>query len=257
MLAVISPAKRLDFDKEIQTDSYSKPAYLEQSEELINKLRRTSGKKLGEMMSISKDLVQLNKERYDNWSPNHASSNARQAIYAFQGDVYIGLEAENFDEDDLAFAQKHMRILSGLYGLLRPLDLIQPYRLEMGTALQIRRKKNLYEFWGDQITDALNEALENSGSNVLINLASTEYFKSVNQNKLKGEIITPNFLDWKNGQYKPIQFFLKKARGYMLRYMIENHITDAEDLKSFNLEGYGYDEERSSEKEWVFTRKES
>lgn len=257
MLSVISPAKRLDFETEASFSGFSHPEFLKQSEALINKLRRTSGKQIGSLMNISNDLVQLNKERYDNWSPNHAPSNAKQAILAFQGDVYIGLQANEMDESDLEFAQEHLRILSGLYGVLKPLDLMQPYRLEMGTQLPIRRKKNLYEFWGDQITMKINEAIENSGSDVLVNLASTEYFKAVDKRSINGRIVTPNFLDWKNGKYKPIQFFLKKARGFMLRYIIENRINDAEDLKGFNLEGYVFDESLSEENAPVFTRKEN
>ncbi len=256
MITILSPAKRLNFESPAGTETYSQPDFVDRSELLINKLRKTSGKKLGELMNISKDLVSLNKERYENWSPDHQPSNSKQALLAFQGDVYIGLQAEDFGEEDLSFAQDHVRILSGLYGILKPLDLMQPYRLEMGTQLPVRRKKNLYDFWGDSIAEELNQAVEASGSEYLINLASGEYFGAVNQKKLNVPVITPDFLDWKTDRYKPIQFFLKKARGFMTRYIVEERVNSPEGLKEFNLEGYSFNEELSTDEKPVFTRRQ-
>jgi hypothetical protein len=208
-------------------------------------------------MGISDKLAGLNAARFGEWATPFTQENARQAILAFNGDVYTGLDAKSFSEKDFAFAQQHMRILSGLYGLLKPLDLMQAYRLEMGKKLDNDRGSNLYQFWGDIITEHLNAAIEAQGDNVLINLASNEYFKSVKKKSLKAEVITPAFKDWKNGQYKMISFFAKKARGLMARYIIENQITDVEQLKGFDVAGYQYSTELSKANDWVFTRKEA
>lgn len=256
MLAVISPAKTLDFETPPLIDQHTMPEFLDHSEKLIAKLRRVSKKKLGALMDISADLASLNSQRYQDWKRPFTSENAKPAIMAFKGDVYTGFELEKFSAKDFDYAQKQLRILSGLHGLLRPLDLIQPYRLEMGTQLATRRGKNLYAFWGTIISEALNEALEASGSNVLINLASQEYYGSVDERALKARVITCSFKDLKNGQYKIISFFAKKARGTMADYLIRNRIDDPEALKDFDGMGYRYDAGASTDDEWVFTRDE-
>jgi hypothetical protein len=206
-------------------------------------------------MGISDKLAGLNAARFGQWSTPFTPENARPAILAFNGDVYTGLDAQSFKPHDFDFAQQHMRILSGLYGLLQPLDLMQAYRLEMGTKLANSRGNNLYQFWGDIITNELNKALTEQGDDVLINLASNEYFKSVKTKSLNATIITPAFRDWKNGQYKMISFFAKKARGLMARYIIENQLNDVEKLKDFDLAGYQFNSEFSQGNDWVFTRK--
>ncbi|WP_020530778.1 peroxide stress protein YaaA [Flexithrix dorotheae] len=254
MLILISPAKTLDFTANNLTDTSSQPVFQEESEILIKKLRTFSRKKIGELMNISPQLAELNYDRYQNWSPEFKVPAAKQAVLAFKGDVYLGLQAETFVQEDFDFAQKHLRILSGLHGLLKPLDLIRPYRLEMGTQLPVRRKKNLYQFWGDKITDTLNFFLENEEEPVVINLASNEYFKSVNLKKLKATVITPVFKDFKNGDYKVLSFFAKKARGFMSAYAIKNKLTNPENLKLFQEEGYSYNDLMSNGNEWVFTR---
>ena len=257
MLLVVSPAKNLDFESPLPTDKYSQPELLAHSKTLISHCIKLTPVDISTLMSISDKLAGLNAARFGEWSMPFTVDNARQAVLAFNGDVYTGLDAKTFSADDFDFAQKHMRILSGLYGLLKPLDLMQAYRLEMGTRLANERGSNLYQFWGDIITDSVNQALEEQGDNVLINLASNEYFKSVKKKNLKGEIITPAFKDWKNGQFKIISFFAKKARGLMARYIIEHRLTDVEQLKAFDVAGYQYSEDLSQGNDWVFTRKET
>jgi cytoplasmic iron level regulating protein YaaA (DUF328/UPF0246 family) len=208
-------------------------------------------------MSISDKLGELNHHRFATWKTPFSHSNAKQALFAFQGDVYTGMNAEKFSAEDIVFAQRHLRMLSGLYGLLRPLDLMQPYRLEMGTSFQNSRGKNLYEFWGDTITKAINQQLKTLESSLVINLASHEYFNSVKPKLLKAEIITPVFKDQKNGEYKIISFFAKKARGMMSAYIIQNRITEPEHIKQFDVAGYHFAASQSSEREWIFTRDES
>lgn len=254
MLLVISPAKNLDYETPAKTKQKSEPDFLDDAQALIEELRDLAPQDISKLMSISDKLGVLNYDRYQQWSTPFTEDNAKQAMLAFNGDVYTGLDAENFKADDFKFAQKHLRILSGLYGLLRPLDLMQAYRLEMGTKFENQRGKNLYEFWGDIITDALNKQLKTLKSDVLVNLASNEYFKSVKPKNLNAEIITPVFKDWKGDKYKIISFYAKKARGLMCQYAVKNRITDAEKLKGFDLEGYAYNEGMSSAKEWVFTR---
>lgn len=254
MLIVVSPAKTLDFDTPAGTERLSQPQFVEHSQKLINKLSKLSRKKIGEMMSISKSLVELNHGRFQSWGSD--GNPEKQAIYAFKGDVYLGLKAELLDEEDLAFAQDHLRILSGLYGYLRPLDLMEPYRLEMGTSLKVGRRDNLYKFWGDKLPGPLREDLDNQGDNILINLASNEYFDAIDLKKLKARVINVSFKDEKNGVYKFISFWGKKARGMMTRYIIQNRISDPEGLKGFTEEGYVYNEELSSGDEMVFTRAE-
>jgi cytoplasmic iron level regulating protein YaaA (DUF328/UPF0246 family) len=204
-------------------------------------------------MSISDKLGQLNADRFRSWTIPFTPNNSRQAILAFKGDVYTGLDAYSFDQGDFIFAQKHLRMLSGLYGILRPLDLMQPYRLEMGTKLENTRGKDLYTFWGDGITNEINRLLA-ADKGVLVNLASNEYFKSIKKKDLDGRLITPQFKDWKNGEYKIISFYAKKARGLMCRYAIRNRITQVDDLKGFDLDGYYFSKDQSDENNWVFLR---
>jgi len=257
MLLVVSPAKNLDFESSLPTEKYSQPELLEHSKVLIAHCKKLTPVDISTLMGISDKLAGLNAARFGEWSMPFTVDNARPAVLAFNGDVYTGLDAKTFSDDDFEFAQKHMRILSGLYGLLKPLDLMQAYRLEMGSKLANDRGTNLYQFWGDIITDNVNEALAQQGDEILVNLASNEYFKSVKKKNLKGEIITPAFKDWKNGQFKMISFFAKKARGLMARYIIDNRITDIEKLKLFDSAGYQYSEDLSQGNDWVFTRKET
>jgi cytoplasmic iron level regulating protein YaaA (DUF328/UPF0246 family) len=256
MLTVISPAKTLDFDSPPVTDAHTQPAHLTQSRKLVRRLRELSAADLSRLMKISDDLAQLNHDRYQHWKTPFRSENARQALFAFKGDVYIGLDAGSMQPDDLEFAQDHLRILSGLYGLLRPLDLMQPYRLEMGTRLDTDQGSNLYQFWGDRITRSLNQELQQTGSATLINLASGEYFKSVKPSLLKADIVTPAFREFRDGEYKFIQFFAKKARGLMARYLVDQRIDEPEGLKDFDYEGYKYNASLSTAKNWVFTRRQ-
>ena len=255
MLMIISPAKTLDYESPLATETYTQPDYLDDACELIDQLKDLEPHQVSNLMSISNKLGQLNAERFRSWHTPFTPDNARQAILAFKGDVYTGLDAESFSEDDFAFAQQHLRMLSGLYGLLKPLDLMQPYRLEMGTKFENKRGKDLYAFWGSKLTKALNELLA-ADDKVLVNLASNEYFKSVQKKDIDGRLVTPQFKDWKNGQYKMISFYAKKARGLMCRYAIQNRITQADDLKGFNLEGYYFSEEQSDNNNWVFLRDE-
>ncbi|OUS23537.1 peroxide stress protein YaaA [Thalassotalea sp. 42_200_T64] len=255
MLIVVSPAKNLDFESDLATNEFSQPELLQHSEQLIERCLKLTPANLSSLMGISDKLAGLNAARFADWSMPFTANNARQAVLAFNGDVYTGLDAKTFTAQDFSFAQQHLRILSGLYGLLKPLDLMQAYRLEMGTKLDNNRGTNLYQFWGNIITDKLNQTLQAQGDEVLINLASTEYFKSVKKKELNATIITPAFKDWKNGQYKMISFFAKKARGQMARYIIENQLSDVEQIKQFDVSGYGYNDEFSTATVPVFTRK--
>ncbi|MFQ3277458.1 MAG: cytoplasmic iron level regulating protein YaaA (DUF328/UPF0246 family) [Colwellia sp.] len=256
MLLVVSPAKKLDFESPLATDKFSQASLLEQSQLLMNDCIKLSPSDIASLMKLSDKLAGLNAARFGEWSLPFTQDNARQAILSFNGDVYTGLDAQSFSDEDFDFAQQHFRILSGLYGLLKPLDLMQAYRLEMGCKLANSRGDNLYQFWGEIITNELNKTLSELGADVLINLASTEYFKSVKKQSLKATIITPVFKDFKNGQYKIISFFAKKARGLMARYIIQNKLTAFEQIKSFDLAGYQYNEAMSKDNDWVFTRKE-
>ena len=244
MLALISPAKTLDYESALPTDLHTLPRLLDQSQQLIDLSRKLSASEISKLMSVSEKIADFN------------FANARQAIFAFKGDVYTGLDAYHLKDEDIQFAQKHLRMLSGLYGLLRPLDLMMPYRLEMGTKLANLRGHNLYEFWGEIITHLINDDLKQSESELLVNISSDEYYKSVKESKIQAEIIKPVFLDQKNGQYKVISFYAKKARGLMARYIIENKLEKAEDLKSFNISGYYFDAESSLKGELVFKRDE-
>lgn len=254
MITVISPAKKLDFDTPPPKLAVTRPEFLSQSRKINKILREYPELDLMELMHISKNIAELNVARNHNWKTPFTSNNAKPAIMAFKGDVYMGLDAPSFKAADFKFCQKHLRILSGLYGILRPLDLMQPYRLEMGTKLKNDAGKNLYEFWGNQLTDKINEELATHRSKTLINLASNEYFKSLKPKLIEGEVITPAFKERKNGDYKMIGIFAKKARGSMSRFMIKNRIDQPDDLKSFDLDGYAYNRKLSTDNNWVFTR---
>ena len=256
MLIIISPAKTLDFESPASTNKSSKAAHLKDSSLLVDTLRNYSPDDLVELMGISYKLGELNHQRFHNWTLPFNKSNAKQAVYAFKGDVYTGLDVDTFSTEDLDFAQNHLRILSGLYGLLRPLDLIQPYRLEMGTKLSNDRGSNLYEFWDDRLSKALNKQLKSLGSETLINLASNEYSKVIPKGTLNASTITPVFKDFKNGKYKIVSFYAKKARGLMSAYIIKNRIQDPEKIKRFKTAGYRYDKASSTANEWVFLRDE-
>ncbi|WP_312180580.1 peroxide stress protein YaaA [Pantoea sp. CTOTU46764] len=256
MLMVISPAKTLDYESPLATQRFTQPALLEKSHQLIDVARDLSPAQISSLMGISDKLAHLNADRFNQWQPPFSLENARQAILAFKGDVYTGLQAETFSDNDFDFAQQHLRMLSGLYGLLRPLDLMQPYRLEMGIKLANPAGKDLYGFWGDLLTEKLNEAIAEQGDDVLINLASDEYFKAIKPKKLNAELIKPVFLDEKNGKFKVISFYAKKARGLMSRYVIQNRLTKPAQLKKFDVDGYFLDGAESSENELVFKRRE-
>ena len=254
MLILISPAKTMDYESHNANTEHTQPELLNKSQELIDVCRQLSADDLSSLMKISPKLAELNAQRFCNWQPIFNLENARQAILAFKGDVYTGLQAEDFTQQDFEFAQRHLRMLSGLYGLLRPLDLMQPYRLEMGTKLNNPAGKDLYTFWGETITDHINHALMAQGDDVVVNLASDEYFKAVNENHLQGRLIKPVFLDEKNSQFKVISFYAKKARGLMSRYIIKNQLNNIEQLKNFDLDGYAFAAEHSSDDELVFMR---
>jgi len=253
MLTVVSPAKTLDFDTPSITQEYSQSMYLNQSSLLIGQLKEYSNSEIASLMNLSDNLAELNQARYQAWQLPFTLDNAKQAILAFKGDVYAGLDAESLDEPRFEFAQKHLRILSGLYGVLRPFDLIQPYRLEMGTKIPNDRGKDLYQFWGSILRKAI-EAEPGLADGVLINLASNEYFRALEAKKIKARVITPAFRDWKNGEYKMISFYAKKARGLMSRYIIDHRFDRPEEIKNFNSDGYRFSQELSKGDNWVFIR---
>ena len=252
MKLVISPAKSLDFTRSLPTESNSKACFLREAESLNNILRDKSPQELSELMSISSSLGELNYQRNNSWKLPFNSSNSRQAIYAFNGDVYKGIDAYSISQDKIELMQDTVRIISGLYGLLKPLDLIQPYRLEMGTKMPIGSNKNLYEFWKRKLTDSVNQELKNG--EVFLNLASNEYIKAIDTKVLKSPMITANFKQLKEGNYKTIAIFSKKARGLMTRYIIDNNINSIEGIKGFNSDGYLFAEALSTDKELIFTR---
>ena len=254
MLTVISPAKTLDFDTGPTTRKKTQPQFLTQAEQLVGDARKLSPEDLRELMGVSESIAELNHARFMNWGIPFTLDNAKQAVLAFKGDVYTGLEAETLSTAQLGFAQKHLCILSGLYGLLRPLDLMQPYRLEMGLKFANSGGANLYEFWGDSITAAMNRQLGRSGSRVLVNLASNEYFKSVRAGELDADIVTPVFKDLKGDKYKIISFYAKKARGQMARFIIERELNEPDGMKKFKVDGYRYNRTESTARELVFTR---
>ncbi|TKI08704.1 peroxide stress protein YaaA [Martelella alba] len=254
MLIVISPAKTLDYQSPLATRRHSQPELLDRSQELMALCRRLSPAQIASLMGISDKLANMNAARFQAWQADFTPDNARQAILAFKGDVYTGLRADSLDERDFDFAQSHLRILSGLYGILRPLDLMQPYRLEMGIKLANPAGSDLYRFWGGLLTDKLNEAMAAQGDTLLVNLASEEYFKAIQPARLAGDIIKPVFLDEKNGRFKVISFNAKKARGMMSRYIITGRLSRPEQLTGFNEGGYRFDANASSETELVFKR---
>ncbi|SDV49983.1 peroxide stress protein YaaA [Chitinasiproducens palmae] len=259
MIIVLSPAKSLDYETPVPHKAHTQPDFIDESARLIERLRAFSPAQIATLMHISDPLAHLNFERFAAWSPTFDEHNARAAVYAFNGDVYEGLAAQTMRKADLDYAQKHLRILSGLYGVLRPLDLMQPYRLEMGTRLDNERGRDLYAFWGERIAQALNAAAQaqRGKSRVLVNLASQEYFKSVVRKALDMDVVTPVFEDFKGGRYKIISFYAKRARGLMARYAIDHRIERAEQLQQFDVDGYRYDAEASSATDWVFRRKQA
>ena len=254
MLSILSPAKTLDYETAPTTKKSTQPLFIDQVASLVDSARQLDPEDIRALMGVSENIAALNHQRFMNWQPDFSLDNAKQSLLAFKGDVYTGLQADTLSKDELAFAQKHLRILSGLYGLLRPLDLMQPYRLEMGLQFANTGGKNLYEFWGERITETLGKHLKASGSPVLVNLASNEYFKAVKPKLLDAEVITPQFRDLKNGQYKMISFFAKKARGVMARFIIQNGLNDPEGLKDFSGDGYYFSPEHSDCNSWVFLR---
>ena len=256
MFFVLSPAKNLNEKDPSPVSSFTLPDLLPEAEILMQELRQLAPQQIAELMHVSDKIALLNAERNAAWHTPFTPENAKQAVFMFNGDVYEGIAADTLKPEQIDYLQQHVRLLSGLYGVLRPLDLMQPYRLEMGTVFANSRGKNLYEFWGDKITDLLNQTLKQADSDVLINLASQEYFKSVNTKKLNARLITPIFKDEKNGKYKIISFYAKRARGLMVRYAAEHGITEPEMLKNFDYEGYSFNEAASNEAEWVFMREE-
>lgn len=254
MLTVLSPSKTLDYDTVPQTSEFTEPEFLRDSEQLVEVLRDYDAGQLGELMHISDKLAELNVERYQSFSTPFEPGNAKQALLAFKGDVYTDFELDRYTDEDFRYAQDHVRVLSGLYGVLRPLDLIQPYRLEMGTRLETARGKNLYEFWGPKIAKKLNHALKRHDTPVLLNLASVEYFSAVDRAALDARIVDVNFLEERNGKWKPITFNLKRARGTMTNWIVRNRVDDPEDIKSFAEDRYYFSPERSSTDSIVFLR---
>ncbi len=252
MLIVLSPAKSLNFEPQNQISDYTLPVFREETEKLVKTMKKISAKGLSDLMSISPALALLNFERYQTWDPSPEKS--KQAILAFDGDVYDGLSAKTLPEEILREAQQRVRILSGLYGVLKPLDLIQPHRLEMGTKLKTGRRNDLYAFWKEKTVKEVNQAVQQSGSPVLVNLASNEYFKSIDRKKLKAKIVTAEFRDLKNGKYMMVSFYAKRARGLMTRFILENRITDPEEMKAFDMEGYNFASPLSTSETFVFIR---
>jgi len=256
MLLLLSPAKKLDYDSPLHIKKHTQPLFIAQAEQLIDVLKTKSAKDIGKLMDLSEALSELNAQRYAEWTPTFTPENARQAVLAFNGDVYEGLEAPSLSAKQLDWAQQHVAILSGLYGVLRPLDLMQPYRLEMGTRLKTDAGANLYAFWGDSIAQYLNERQKKDADPVVINLASEEYFKSVSKKVLKARVVQCVFQEHKAGAYKIVSFYAKRARGLMARYAIENVVTTPEGLQGFDKEGYRYDAKASSPDSLVFRRKQ-
>ena len=255
MIIVLSPAKTLDFSTPSTLAEHSVPGFLDQSQLLIERLRQLTPLDISALMGVSDQLAALNAARFVEWAPPFTPDNAKQAVLAFNGDVYEGLDAPSLSADDLRFAQTHLRILSGLYGVLRPLDLMLPYRLEMGIRLDNPRGKDLYTFWGERITEVLNIALRESGAATVVNLASTEYFKSVKAKALAASVVQPVFEDWSAGRYKVVSFYAKRARGLMARYAITRRLAEPDALRDFAEEGYAFDPAASDEARWVFRRK--
>ena len=257
MLTIISPAKSLDFDSKVATKKHSNPQFLKEASELVGSLSKLSPASLSSLMSISDKLANENFRRFNEWKTPFKLGNSRQAIFAFKGDVYLGLKAEELNTHDLNYAQKHLRILSGLYGILRPLDLMQAYRLEMGSKFGVNNKNDLYEFWGTKITDRINTELNSQPKTTrcLVNLASNEYFLSIKAEEVDASIVTPQFKDWSKDTYRIISFFAKRARGLMAAYIVKNRIKSPEELTEFDLEGYSFCSDESTESKLIFKRK--
>lgn len=255
MLIVVSPAKNVDFKPQKLTNTFTLPDFTNKSEQLIAELRKLTPKQIAELMQVNPAIAELNFNRYAAWKLPFTPENAKQAILAFNGEVYRGLKARTFSEKDFIYAQGHFRILSGLYGILRPLDLIQPYRLEMGIKLVTPQAKDLYKFWGNLITEKLNEALKPMKKPLVVNLASAEYFKSVNQKLLAAPVLNIEFLENKNGEYKTIVVYTKKARGMLSRFILQHQLSDPDDIKAFDEDGYIYNPRLSKENNWIFTRR--
>jgi len=256
MLIVISPAKKLDYQSNSPQQAYTEPAYLEKSANLIKVMKNKTPAEIQSLMGISENLANLNHSRYLNWNKKNTKRNSKPAIYAFMGDVYTGLDAKSLTNHQIRFAQDHLRILSGLYGVLKPLDLIQPHRLEMGTKIKTESGETLYDFWGHAPTSDLNQQAKVLKTKHIVNLASNEYFKVINKTALTLEVLTPVFKDKKQDTYKVISFYAKKARGMMAKYIIENEITDPKGIKEFSLAGYKYRSKLSAKNEYVFTREQ-
>ena len=252
MKIIVSPTKSLDFESKVPTDLFTQPRFLEQSRKLHAKLKTLSKNEIGSLMSVSEALSQLNYERNQVWKTPFTKENAKQAVYSFTGAVFKGIDVNTLEDKKIQVLQDRLRILSGLYGLLKPLDLIQPYRLEMGTKLKVGNTENLYKFWNNELVNSLNEELKED--ELLINLASAEYFKALPKKTLKATMITPVFKDFKNGQYKIVMTYAKKARGLMVRYIIDNEVNTIAELKGFNLDNYRFSEEMSTATELLFTR---
>ena len=250
MIVLLSPSKKLDEDSKIPTSTFTQPAFLDHAEDLASDLKKLNRGEIGDLMSLSTNLSNLNYDRFQSFETPFNTSNARQSIFTFKGDVYDKMDIENYNEDDLTFAQQHIRILSGLYGLLKPLDLMQPYRLEMGTKFNNQRGKNLYDFWGNLITENIND----EKGDLVVNLASQEYFKSINPKKITKPLLTVHFKQYKDGKLKTIGLMAKRARGMMADYIIKNKITQKDDLLKFNTDGYQFEPDLSKENEWVFTK---
>lgn len=255
LIYVVSPAKTLDFDTAPPIDTFTQPCMLDDASLLIEQLKSKSASEIKALMGVSDKIAELNVERNRSWQPEFSLQNAKQAVFAFKGDVYTGINADTLSSEGIDYLQNKLLILSGLYGVLRPLDLMMPYRLEMGTKLANPRGKNLYEFWGDKISEYINSVFAAAqADSVVVNLASNEYFKAANKKSIKARIITPVFKDLKNGQYKMISFYAKKARGLMVRFAADHNVVVPEELQGFDYEGYRYREDLSQGDEWVFTR---
>jgi len=254
MITVISPAKRMNFSEPPGTDKHSQPEFVNHSKLIMDRLKKLSSRQIKKLMNLNDNLAEMNYDRYQNWQPEFNMDVAKQAVLAFKGDVFLGIDTGSFSEEDFEFAQNNLRILSGLHGILKPLDLIRPYRLEMGTALKIGRPNNLQEFWKPVITPLLKQTPGFQKDKTIVNLASIEYFSALIPKSIDARVITPTFKEFRNGTYKPIHIFLKKARGYMVRYIIKNKITDPEGLKLFDEEGYSYNDQLSGADKWIFTR---
>ena len=254
MITLLSPSKKLNFKNQESVPNFTQCDFINSAQELVNKAKNLSSEDLKDLMKISDSLANLNKERFNAWSQPFTRSNSKQAILAFDGGVYSGLEAESFDKKDLEFAQNHLRILSGLYGVLRPLDLIQPYRLEMGIKFKNKRGKNLYDFWKNDVTDNLNNSLKQHDNHTVLNCASNEYFNVVDQKRLNGKILNIVFKEYREGQLKFISFNAKKARGLLAKFVINNQLNNNNDLKDFNLDNYKFDSSLSDESTYVFTK---